>query len=109
MSFKVTRNNSEVQNLGKGVSRRILAYSENLMPVEVSFETGSIGEIHSHPHVQCTRVLSGKFKFNIDGEEITVSEGDSLMFDSNQKHGTICLEKGTLLDIFTPMRDDFIR
>ncbi len=109
MSLNVTRNNSSVQNLGGGVSRRILSYSENLMPVEVSFETGSIGEIHSHPHIQCTVILSGKFKFNVDGEEVIVSEGDSLTFEADQKHGTICLEKGVLLDIFTPMRKDFIK
>ena len=109
MSYKINHADSNLEDLGGGVRRRIFAYSEELMPVEVNFETGSIGAVHSHENIQCTVILSGRFRFNIDGEEIEVQKGDSLMFESNQKHGTVCLEKGKLIDIFTPMRKDFVK
>ena len=45
--------------LGGGTERRILAYDSPLMAVEVSFETGSEGAPHTHPHTQMSYVLSG--------------------------------------------------
>ena len=94
--------------LGGGVCRRILAYNEQMMIVEVQFEQGGMGSVHSHPHVQSTYVKSGRFRFTIDGESVEVGTGDTIAFPSDIPHGTLCLEAGTLLDIFTPMRADFL-
>ncbi|MBQ7576908.1 MAG: cupin domain-containing protein [Synergistaceae bacterium] len=99
---------AKLQDLGGGVSRRILAYTEKLMIVEVNFCAGSIGSVHTHPHSQNVYIISGRFRFNVDGQEVEVSAGDSLAFTPNLPHGTVCIETGTLLDIFTPMREDFI-
>ncbi|MGB4351973.1 MAG: cupin domain-containing protein [Tissierellaceae bacterium] len=98
-----------IEDLGKGVSRKILAYDKNLMTVEVFFEEGAVGEMHSHPHEQITYVLEGKFEFTIGGEKYLVEAGDTLYKQSNIEHGAICLEKGRLLDIFTPAREDFLK
>ena len=98
-----------LNDLGGGTSRRVLAYTENLMIVEVNFEAGSVGSVHTHPHCQNTYVQSGRFRFTIDGEPVEVGPGDTLAFPSNIPHGTLCLEPGTLLDIFTPMREDFVK
>ena len=53
------------EDLGDGVRRKVVAYHENLMCVEVHFEQGAVGALHSHPHEQITYVLSGKFEFDI--------------------------------------------
>ena len=98
----------EPRDLGGGVSRRVLAYSKDLMIVEVNFRAGSTGSVHTHPHCQNTYVKSGKFRFTIDGQPVEVGPGDTIAFPSNIPHGTLCLEPGTLLDIFTPMREDFV-
>lgn len=98
-----------LQDLGGGVSRRVLAYTESLMIVEVHFAAGGVGSVHTHPHCQNTYVQSGRFRFTVDGEPVEVGPGDTLAFPSGIPHGTLCLEAGTLLDIFTPMREDFVR
>ena len=95
-------------DLGGGVSRRVLAHTAQLMIVEVNFEAGGVGALHTHPHCQNTYVRSGRFRFTVDGEDLEVGPGDTLAFPSNLPHGTLCLEAGTLLDIFTPMREDFL-
>ena len=95
-------------DLGGGVQRRVLAYNEQQMIVEVRFEKGGVGSMHTHPHVQSTYVKSGKFRFTIDGEDVEVAAGDTIAFPPDIPHGTLCLEAGVLLDIFTPMRKDFI-
>ena len=96
------------QDLGGGVTRKILAYCPEMMIVEVSFEKGGTGAMHKHPHIQNTYVKEGVFEFTIEGEAVKVYPGDSITFASNAEHGTVCLEKGVLLDIFTPMREDFL-
>ncbi len=97
-----------LKDLGDGVSRRVLAYTPQLMIVEVNFEKGGEGAVHTHPHCQNTYVRSGRFRFNVDGEPVEVGPGDTLAFPPDIPHGTLCLEAGTLLDIFAPMRDDFV-
>ena len=100
---------AEAQYGGEGVTRRVLAYNEGMMIVENTFETGAVGALHSHPHTQITYVVSGKFTFTIDGITKTVTPGDTMLKTDGVVHGCTCLEAGILLDIFTPMREDFVK
>jgi len=79
------------------------------MTVEVVFETGAIGAMHSHPHEQCTIVLEGAFEFTVGDQKKVVKKGDSLYKEPNIIHGCVCLEAGKLLDVFTPKREDFLK
>ena len=96
------------QSGGDGVTRRVLAYTDELMCVENTFKTGAVGALHSHPHTQITYVVSGRFSFTIDGETREVAAGDTLLKKNGVPHGCTCLEAGVLLDIFNPMREDFL-
>ena len=99
----------EACDLGDGVSRRILAEDEKMMAVEVSFKKGAVGAVHTHPHVQISYVLKGRFEATVNGETAIISEGDSYYTAPNAPHGVVCLEEGVLLDVFTPRRDDFLK
>ena len=98
----------EAKVVGEGVTRKVLAHNDDLMVCEVSFETGSIGPMHQHPHTQSTYVKSGAFEFTINGVKKIVREGDTMYKEPNVLHGCVCLEKGVLIDIFTPERKDFL-
>lgn len=91
-----------------GVSRKVLCYSDNLMMCEITFEKGSEGNAHKHPHEQITYIVKGKFDFTVGDETKTVSAGDSVYMPANTMHGVKCLEAGVLADIFSPKRDDFL-
>ncbi len=93
---------------GEGVTRRILAYNDNMMTVENTFEKGAVGAMHSHPHTQITYIVSGKFSFTIGEETRIVTAGDTLLKEDGVIHGCTCLEAGVLVDIFNPMREDFL-
>lgn len=99
---------TEAQFGGENVTRRVLAYTDGLMCVENTFAKGAVGKLHSHPHTQITYVVSGEFAFTIDGETRTVRAGDTMLKEDGIVHGCTCLEEGILLDIFTPMREDFV-
>ena len=96
------------QPAGAGVTRRVLAYTDELMYVENTFETGAVGTMHSHPHTQVTYIVSGRYRFTIGEEVRDVGPGDTLLKENGVVHGCTCLEGGVMLDFFSPMRKDFV-
>ena len=99
---------TEAQHGGEGVIRRILAYDDGMMMVENTFETGAVGALHRHPHLQTAYIAEGVITFEIDGVGKVVRKGDSVLLPSNIPHAVICHEAGIVLDVFTPMREDFV-
>ncbi len=94
--------------LGGGVSRKILGYDNQIMMVKVKFEKGAIGSPHQHFHTQSTYCAGGKFEFTIDGKKSVIGEGDGVYIAPNLLHGALCLEAGILIDVFSPVREDFL-
>ena len=79
------------------------------MAVELHFEKGAIGAKHSHPHEQIGYIISGSLIYQEEGQEDKVlSAGDTYYVAPNVVHGVKTLEETMLLDMFTPMREDFI-
>ena len=100
--------NTKWEYAGEGITRQITGYNAQLMMVKVKFEKGAIGTLHDHFHTQSTYVASGKFKITIDGKSEILEEGDTFFVNPNLKHGAECLEAGILVDIFSPLREDFL-
>ena len=96
------------ETVGEGVRRKIMAYDDSLMLVRVEFATGGIGTLHQHYHSQITHVESGAFEVSIDGEKKILRGGDAFYIPPNLIHGCVCLEEGVLIDVFSPMREDFL-
>jgi quercetin dioxygenase-like cupin family protein len=94
--------------LGGGIKRKVMAYDDQMMVVKVAFEAGGIGAMHSHPHTQGSYVASGKFEITIDGKTKTLKGGDVYFVPSDLVHGAVCLEAGELIDVFHPLREDFL-
>lgn len=94
--------------LAPGNRRRVLIHTPELMQVEFGFDKGGVGALHSHPHVQVSYVVEGVFEVTIDGVTETVGQGGSFIVPSGLVHGVVALEKGRLVDVFTPMRADFV-
>lgn len=92
-----------------GVKRKILASGGSLMSVEVQFQKGAIGAIHSHPHEQVSYVIKGSFEFELDGQKKVIKTGDSYYVNPGVAHGVVALEDSIILDVFTPQREDFLK
>ena len=98
-----------LEDLGKGVSRKILASDGKLMTVEVHFEKGAVGALHSHPHEQIGYVVKGSFEATLGDEKTIIRAGDTYYVPPDIVHGVVALEEGILLDVFTPQREDFLQ
>ncbi len=90
------------------IKRKIMSYNDDLMLVKVAFEQGGVGATHKHPHLQISYIASGIFDVTILGETKTLKEGDVYFVPSDALHGAVCLEDGLLIDVFNPIREDFV-
>jgi len=97
-----------IEAVGKGVTRQILGYDKDIMLVKVSFEKGSIGDMHNHTNVQSSYIESGRFEVTISGKKQILERGDGFFVPSGSSHGLICLDAGSVIDTFTPAREDFL-
>lgn len=98
----------EWETVAPGMQRQIMAYDASLMLVKVKFEQGAIGQLHHHYHTQISYVESGAFEVQIDGVKKVLKAGDVFHAAPNLVHGAVCLEAGMLIDVFSPMREDFV-
>ena len=96
------------ETVGDGVRRQIMGYDDRIMLVNVEFDKGGIGPMHQHHHSQVTYVISGQFDLTIGEETRRMKGGDAFYIPPNVMHGAICIEKGVLIDVFSPIREDFM-
>jgi quercetin dioxygenase-like cupin family protein len=94
--------------VGTGLRRKVLTYDANLMLVLVEFESGAVGAVHQHPHVQMSYVQRGTFAITIGEDTRMLTTGDAFYIPPDTLHGAVCHEAGTLVDVFSPMRADFV-
>ena len=99
----------KTEEMFPGVTRQIIGYDTDIMMVKVFFAKGAVGYKHKHPHQQISYILSGKFDVDIDGKIERLSAGDAFIAPSNVEHELKCQEEGTLIDSFSPIREDFIK
>lgn len=91
-----------------GVRRQILGHGPDLMLVRVDFDAGAAGALHHHPHRQASYVAAGRFVVTIDDERSELGVGDCFFVTADRVHGVVAQEAGTLIDVFTPAREDFL-
>ena len=94
--------------VGDGLNRQIFGYNDSIMLVRVEFDVGAVGAVHSHPHSQVAYVESGEFDVMIDGVETRLGPGDSFYVEPHLDHGAVCRKAGVLIDVFSPVREDFL-
>jgi quercetin dioxygenase-like cupin family protein len=94
--------------IAPGIERRMI-WGERMMICRLRLAPHVVTAVHSHPHEQITLVERGRVRFTIDGVERIASTGDVLHFPPNLPHGATMLdEEVVLLDIFSPVREDFL-
>jgi quercetin dioxygenase-like cupin family protein len=97
-----------VERLESGIERQMIV-GQRLMICRLCFPANMVTPAHEHPHEQMTIVERGRVRFVIEDKEVIAAPGDVLHFPSNCWHGATMLdEEVVLIDIFTPIREDFL-
>jgi quercetin dioxygenase-like cupin family protein len=98
-----------VEKTAPGIERQMVV-GQNVMICRFRFAPFVVTPEHTHPHEQMTLVMQGKVKFIISGEEHILSAGDVIHFPPHNRHGATMLdEEVILIDVFSPIREDFLK
>ncbi len=89
------------------ISRKIIT-GEREMVAQIYLKKGALVPTHDHESEQMTYILQGALKFLVGGEEIVVREGEVLHIPSRVPHQAEALEDTFDLDVFSPIRQDWL-
>lgn len=97
-----------VEELTPSIGRQ-LVHTETLTVARIHLREGAVVPSHAHPHEQVATVLEGRLRFVVGGEEQIVATGESMIVPGGVPHEVEALEDSLVLDIFSPVRDDWLR
>ena len=101
-------NTIPLEQVGEGIRRQMIV-GENVMICRFHFAPNLVTPAHDHPHEQMTIVERGRVLFTIGDQERIAEAGDVLHFPSGTWHGATMLDEEVILvDIFSPIREDFL-
>lgn len=100
-------NNEGMTTPEPGLRRQVMSYSASMMLVRHTMVAGWVGARHSHPHEQMVYVVRGRIRFGHPGGVFEAGAGESFLVPGNVEHQASALEDSEVLDIFTPMREDY--
>ncbi len=103
----LTWNEMPWEKVTSDISRKIIS-GTNEMIAHVLLKKGAIVPEHSHVSEQITYILEGALRFRIEGRELVVSAGQVLVIPPNVPHTAIALEDTLDVDIFSPIRQDWL-
>ena len=89
------------------ISRKIIS-GEKAMVAQVFLKKDAVVQEHYHESEQITYILQGALKFELEGREVVVRAGEVLHIPSNVPHRAVALEDTLDLDIFSPIRTDWL-
>lgn len=104
----ITKKEDAKKRMFKGVSLDSLAVGEKSMVCKMNYVVGNFATEHKHPHEQSGYVISGKYLMTLDGQEYELNPGDSYAVPGNTAHSFKVIEAGEVIDVFTPIREDYL-
>ncbi|QEG21179.1 cupin domain-containing protein [Mariniblastus fucicola] len=87
--------------------RAKMIHSDQMSIAHWTVEPGYELPEHSHPHEQITNIIEGEFILVLEGEEIHLSVGESLVIPGGAKHSGKSLTDCKIIDVWNPPRDDY--
>ena len=102
------KENSEHKKVLEGVRYKTLTYGQNTLLSEFKLAKGSIVPPHTHPHEQTGYMISGRMQFDIAGEKYLAEPGDSWCIQRDVQHSVDVLEDSLIVEIFSPVREEYI-
>src|SRR6476619_5207859 len=82
--------------------------TETMTIGRILLSAGAIVPSHHHVHEQVANVLAGRLRVVVGGDEQIVSAGESVFIPSEMPHSVEAVEDSVVLDVFSPVRDDWV-
>ena len=96
------------EQLNDLVARQMI-HGETMTIARIHLRKGAVVPLHQHPNEQIRMVEHGRLRFVIAGQERIVQGGDMIAIPPNAPHLVEALEDSLATDLFSPIREDWIR
>ena len=105
-----TYNWSEIplEQMNPQVTRQVL-HGSSITIARIGIAQGGAVPTHAHINEQVMNIISGRLKVIVDGVEMVLQGGQSLVIEPNIPHSVEALEDTVAVDVFSPAREDWIR
>lgn len=84
----------------------VFIHSDNMTLAEWHFDPGILLPVHSHPHEQMTKVLSGEFELTINDIKYLLKSGSVAIIPPGAVHSGFAVTDCHIVDVFNPVRED---
>ncbi len=91
-----------------GIRMKTLCYGQRALMTEFLLGRATTLPMHSHPHEQIGYLVKGHIRLTIEGESHDVLPGDSWCIPSAVEHGAQILEDSVAIEVFSPVREDYL-
>ncbi len=95
------------ETLKEGLTRRVIN-GEKITIGYMQFAKGAVVPLHHHENEQFSTVVSGQVQFDLEGKKVVLKAGDVLHIPSHVPHYVVSLEDSVAIDIFSPVRQDWL-
>ena len=100
-------NDIDTKELIQGYNVKFI-HSDNMTFAYWDIKAGSSLPEHSHPHEQVANIIDGQFELSINGETKIMSPGTVAIIPSNAKHSGKSITDCKIIDVFFPIREDYL-
>lgn len=91
-----------------GIKRRTVCTGATMYQMRAELKAGSRMPEHAHPQEQIAHVIKGRMKLIVRGEPHELAAGEAYYLASNVPHGVETIEDTTVIDTFSPPREDYL-
>lgn len=91
-----------------GVTRKTLAYGDRMLAIQTILPKGATAPLHAHHHEQLSFCLEGRLEVEMEGESAVCEAGGSWVVPGDVEHSARAIEDSLMLEVFSPVRTEFI-
>lgn len=91
-----------------GLDRRTLVWGSDMLLAEMTLANGMRIPLHNHIHEQVGYLVRGRLEFIVGDERSILEAGSGYLVPSNVPHQINVLEDSVVIDIFSPVRDEYL-
>jgi quercetin dioxygenase-like cupin family protein len=108
MIFPVSEQENPWVDIALGIKRRTITTGTSMYQMRAELKAGSRLPEHAHPPEQIALVIKGRMKLIVAGVPHELAAGDAFYIGSNVPHNVETIEDTTVIDTFSPPRDDYL-
>ncbi len=91
-----------------GVELRTVAHGDRSLMGLFRIGSGAVIPVHDHPQEQTGYLVSGRLEFIVDGRTVVAEPGAAWNLPAGTPHGARALEDCLVVEVFAPVREDYL-